>query len=90
MTMRILITGWAGFIGSHLARRLANDRHAVIILDSLLPQVHGDAPRINLPECEIRVESGPGDNGPQSRRSRIPAKRVFDGQPFASRAERSG
>jgi dTDP-glucose 4,6-dehydratase len=33
---RILITGGAGFIGSHLADRLINEGHAVIALDNLL------------------------------------------------------
>jgi dTDP-L-rhamnose 4-epimerase len=49
---RTLITGGAGFIGSHLARRLQRDGHSVVILDSLLPQVHGDAPGPDLPGCE--------------------------------------
>jgi dTDP-L-rhamnose 4-epimerase len=51
--MRILITGGAGFIGSRLARRLVGDGHSVVVLDSLLPQVHGDAPQLDLPECEF-------------------------------------
>jgi len=33
--MRILITGGAGFIGSHLTDRLVADRHQITILDSL-------------------------------------------------------
>ena len=32
--MKFLITGGAGFIGSHLAERLLNEGHAVIILDN--------------------------------------------------------
>jgi UDP-glucuronate decarboxylase len=31
----ILVTGGAGFIGSHLCRRLLNENHKVICLDNL-------------------------------------------------------
>jgi dTDP-L-rhamnose 4-epimerase len=39
---RILITGGAGFIGSHLADLLLNRKYHVRVLDSLSPQVHGN------------------------------------------------
>ncbi|MEM7702459.1 MAG: NAD-dependent epimerase/dehydratase family protein [Pseudomonadota bacterium] len=42
--MKVLITGGAGFIGSRLAQRLAEDGHAVTVLDSFLQQVHGPTP----------------------------------------------
>jgi dTDP-L-rhamnose 4-epimerase len=41
MTRRVLITGGAGFIGSHLADELLARGYAVRALDSLVPQVHG-------------------------------------------------
>jgi dTDP-L-rhamnose 4-epimerase len=41
--MQILITGGAGFIGSHLADDLIRRGHRVRALDILLPQVHGPA-----------------------------------------------
>jgi dTDP-L-rhamnose 4-epimerase len=41
MKRHVLITGGAGFIGSHLADRLIEDGHRVRILDKLVPQVHG-------------------------------------------------
>ena len=39
----VLITGGAGFIGAHLAGQLLADGHRVRVLDTLLPQVHGEA-----------------------------------------------
>jgi dTDP-L-rhamnose 4-epimerase len=41
--MNILITGGAGFIGSHLTRVALGAGHHVRVLDNLSPQVHGDA-----------------------------------------------
>lgn len=45
MSKEILITGGAGFIGSHLADELIAHGYRVRILDAMLPQVHGDAER---------------------------------------------
>jgi dTDP-L-rhamnose 4-epimerase len=45
MKYRVLITGGAGFIGSHLADALLARGHAVRALDNLSPQVHGSGQR---------------------------------------------
>lgn len=45
--VRILITGAAGFVGSHVADALIAAGHEVILLDALVPQAHG--PEAPLP-----------------------------------------
>src|SRR5688500_15670839 len=46
--MNILVTGGAGFIGSHTADALVAAGHQVRVLDNLSPNVHrpGDPPRV--------------------------------------------
>ncbi len=54
--MKVLITGGAGFIGSHLADELIREGHEVRILDSLDAQVHGPqtaAPGYLNPDAEL-------------------------------------
>ena len=55
--MRVLITGGAGFIGSHLADRLLAEGHQVRALDNLDPQVHpaGDRPDYLDGDVELQV-----------------------------------
>jgi dTDP-L-rhamnose 4-epimerase len=59
MQANVLITGGAGFIGSHLARRLLGAGHRVRVLDSLIEQVHpaGERP----PHLDRDVELVVGD-----------------------------
>jgi dTDP-L-rhamnose 4-epimerase len=53
----VLITGGAGFIGSHLARHLLSAGYRVRVLDSLVEQVHrgGERPPYLDPEAELVV-----------------------------------
>jgi dTDP-L-rhamnose 4-epimerase len=46
--MRILVTGGAGFIGSHTCDRLIALGHDVIVLDALTPPVHRDGRPVYL------------------------------------------
>jgi dTDP-L-rhamnose 4-epimerase len=60
MGRHVLITGGAGFIGSHLADELLRAGHRVRALDNLSPQVHGAAggagrPAYLNPDVELHV-----------------------------------
>lgn len=53
--MRVLITGGAGFIGSHIALKLIEKSYEVTVLDNLLEQIHGADPDHTSPlYCSIK------------------------------------
>jgi dTDP-L-rhamnose 4-epimerase len=55
--MRILVTGGAGFVGSHVVDALAAAGHEPVTLDALLPAAHGDNP----PACVRGRQAVVGD-----------------------------
>lgn len=53
--MRVLITGGAGFIGSHIALKLIDKSYEITVLDNLLEQIHGEDPDHTSPlYCSIK------------------------------------
>lgn len=56
-----LITGGAGFIGSHVADRLLSEGFRVRVLDTLDPQVHGDTNTLFPTYLSHEVETIRGD-----------------------------
>jgi dTDP-L-rhamnose 4-epimerase len=70
--MKVLITGGAGFIGSHLADRLLTDGHEVRALDNLDPQVHADGERPDYLDAAVELQTG-------DVRDRDAARRALDG-----------
>jgi dTDP-L-rhamnose 4-epimerase len=58
MAKRILITGGAGFIGSHLADELLSAGYEVRALDSLVPQVHEHRSRPSYLDDDVELIVG--------------------------------
>lgn len=62
--MRVLVTGAAGFIGSHLCRRLVAEAHEVVGFDDLSAgdvANLADVPEVRLVEADLRDEAAVAD-----------------------------
>jgi dTDP-L-rhamnose 4-epimerase len=70
--MDVLVTGGAGFIGSHLADRLLADGHTVRALDSLDAQVHAEGKRPAYLDPNVELVAG-------DVRDREAVRRALDG-----------
>jgi dTDP-L-rhamnose 4-epimerase len=70
--VNVLITGGAGFIGSHLADLLLGEGHAVRALDSLDPQVHREGERPDYLDSEVELVNA-------DVRDRDAVRRALDG-----------
>lgn len=65
----ILVTGGAGFIGSHLARELLSGGYHVRVLDSLEPQVHPARERPAYLDPQVELVVGDVRDGQAVRRA---------------------
>ena len=63
MISKVLITGGAGFIGSHLARELLRANYQVRVLDNLDPQVHPNRSRPPYLDADVELMVGDVSDG---------------------------
>ncbi|MGI8663653.1 MAG: NAD-dependent epimerase/dehydratase family protein [Acidimicrobiales bacterium] len=53
--MKVLVTGGAGFIGSHVVDELVDDGADVVVLDSIAPAAHSSVPDYLHPRADVRL-----------------------------------
>ena len=61
--MRVLVTGGAGFIGSHVVDALLEAGHAPLIVDVVDASAHGADPEWVPPEVPLLRLDGPTERG---------------------------
>src|SRR3954471_18458328 len=69
MNPKVLITGGAGFIGSHLSRELLRAGYQVRVLDNLDPQVHPNCSRPQYLDADVELVVGDVTDGEAVKRS---------------------
>jgi dTDP-L-rhamnose 4-epimerase len=76
MSKRILITGGAGFVGSHVADELLRRGHEVRIFDNLTPQVHHHGWPDYLPK-DVELMQGDMRNLQEVKRAVVDVDAIF-------------
>jgi len=84
--MKVLITGGAGFIGSHLSRRLITEGCSVTILDNFSEQIHGKNASLSVDLVSESIKLIIGDVGNKS----IVAKAISDAEVIVHLAAETG
>ena len=77
---RVLVTGGAGFLGSHLCERLVSEGHEIVALDNLITGSRCNLEhltpnrRFRFLECDVtgrRPSTGPGVTHPRDHPLRL-------------------
>ena len=84
--MKVLITGGAGFIGSHLSKRLIAEGCSVTILDNFSEQIHGINASLSEDLCSKSIKLIIGD----VRNKSIVAKAISDAEVIVHLAAETG
>jgi len=73
--MNVLVTGGAGFIGSHIVDALVERNHTVTVIDSLDPAAHDGPPEWMNPNATWRLGPASGE----ARSADVAEEATWDG-----------